>query len=454
MKLRKTTPTAAGPNFSVWHSLKLGLFQVGSSLVDLLTTGVINRLLIVEMGAAAWPVTLLTGLRYLIAPLSLWAGHRSDTRPLFGSRRTSYIWLGRLLILLSLPLLPLALAAIGHDSGSATGWLLLVAAFLLYSIGASASGAPYLALLHDSAPYERRGQVNAIAYTLLAASSAFVGFLYGRLLPVWDPAQFWQLVMVAMAGAAFFWFVSVWREERRTAPPPTVVDHPASMRETFARLWAEPRARRYALFLSTSAFFTFMQDGVLEPFGGDVFGLPVGETTRFNAYWGMGVLLTMVIGAYLTRRRAPDRQVSTTAWGLATLAGPLFLLGLSSVMHFQSLLRPLLFLFGIGLGVFSVGGVALLMAMSREQQAGAYLALWSMIQLIARGVGIATGGVLRDLALWVTGSMSLAYGFVFAFEAAGILVCILLLRRVDVQGFVRMGTGVETATLSAAAVFD
>lgn len=453
MKLRKTSPTAAPPGFSVWHSLKLGLFQVGSSLVDLLTTGVINRLLIVEMGVAAWPVTLLTGLRYLIAPLSLWAGHRSDTRPLLGSRRTSYIWLGRLLILLSLPLLPLALAAIGHDSGSATGWLLLVSAFLLYSIGASASGAPYLALVHDSAPYERRGQVNAIVYTLLAASSAFVGFLYGRLLPTWDPALFWRLVMVAMVGAAFFWFISVWREERRAAPP-AVVENAPSLRKTFASLWADPRARRYALFLGASAFFAFMQDGVLEPFGGDVFGLPVGETTRFNAYWGMGVLLAMVIGAYLTRRRAPDRQVSTTAWGLAILAGPLFLLALSSVMQIQSLLRPLLFVFGVGLGIFSVGGVALLMAMSREQQAGAYLALWSMVQLITRGAGIAAGGLLRDLGLAVTGSLSLAYGFVFAFEAVGLLVCILLLRRVDVPGFVSLSTRAEAVALPTPAVFD
>jgi len=166
------------------------------------------------------------------------------------------------------------------------------------------------------------------------------------------------------------------------------------------------------------------------------------------------ILLAMVIGAYLTRRRAPDRQVSTTAWGLAILAGPLFLLALSSVMQIQSLLRPLLFVFGAGLGIFSVGGVALLMAMSREQQAGAYLALWSMIQLITRGAGIAAGGLLRDLGLAVTGSLSLAYGFVFAFEAVGLLVCILLLRRVDVPGFVSLSTRAEAVALPTPAVFD
>ena len=85
-------PTVVAPVFSVWRSLKLGTFHIGSSLTDLLTSAVWNRILIVDLGVAAWPVALLTALRYLLAPLTLWAGHQSDSRPLFGSRRVAYIW--------------------------------------------------------------------------------------------------------------------------------------------------------------------------------------------------------------------------------------------------------------------------------------------------------------------------------------------------------------------------
>ena len=46
-----------------------------------------------------------------------------------------------------------------------------------------------------------------------------------------------------------------------------------SIREAISAIWADPRARRYAIFLAVSAFFAFMQDAMLEPFGGDVFGL-------------------------------------------------------------------------------------------------------------------------------------------------------------------------------------
>ena len=429
-------PTVAAPVFSVWRSLKLGTFHIGSSLADLLTSAVWNRILIVDLGVAAWPVALLTALRYLLAPLTLWAGHQSDSRPLFGSRRVAYIWLGRLLMLLSLPLLPLSMAAIGFDVRSATGWILGVISFLLYGVGTLISGAPFLALIHDSAPYARRGQAIAIVETVLVASFAFGGFLYGRLLPTWNYYGFWRLVLFAMAGAAFFWFVSIWREERPAVAEPGRQEAP-SFRATFAAIWADPRSRHYALFLGASAFFAFMQDSILEPFGGDVFGLSVGETTRFNAYWGTGVLLAMVLTAFLTRRWRPDQQVRTTAWGLVLLGAPILLLAMASFLHMQTLLRPVLLAFGAGFGIFTVGGVSLLMAMSKESQAGSYLALWTVIQLVTRGAGIAMGGVIRDVALAFTGSFDAAYGVLFTLEALGLFVAIWLLLRVDVAGFAR-----------------
>lgn len=441
------------PPFSVRRSLKLGTFHIGSSLTDLLTSAVWNRILITDLGVAAWPVALLTSVRYLLSPLTLWAGYESDTRPLFGSRRIAYIWLGRLLMLLSLPLLPLSLAALGHDSRSVSGWLLAVLSFLFYGIGTLISGAPFLALVHDSAPYARRGQAISIVQTFLVASFAFGGFLYGRLLPEWDYALFWRLVLFAMLGAFFFWVFSVWGEEKRLSDPaaPPATERPP-LRQVLAEIFGDRRTRRYALFLGTSAFFAFMQDAMLEPFGGDVFGLSVGETTRFNAYWGMGVLLAMMVTAALTRRRRPDQQVGTTAWGLALLATSLVLLSLASALVLPALIRPVLFVFGVGFGIFTVGGVSLLMAMSRPAQAGSYLALWSMLQLVTRGFGISMGGVIRDVALELTGAFNSAYASLFAIEALGLYLCIYLLVRVNVPGFARQhgAMSVPPAMLAAA----
>jgi MFS transporter, BCD family, chlorophyll transporter len=432
--LGKAASETSAPQFRVSRSIKLGTFHIGSSMADLLTSAVWNRVLISDLGVAAWPVALLSALRYLLAPLALWAGYRSDTRPIFGSRRVAYIWLGRLLMLLSLPLLPLATVEIARDAWAAPGWIIALLSFLLYGVGTLTSGAPFLALVHDSAPYEKRGQAVSIVQVMLVVSFAFIPAVYALLMPVYEPEVFRRLIFIGMAGAALFWLFSVWGEERHSAPPAVAGDAP-DFRAAFGTLWADRRARQYAIFLAVSAFFAFMQDAMLEPFGGDVFGLGAGETTRFNSYWGTGVLIGMIGTIGMTRRRLPDQQIGTTAWGLALLGTPLALLGLVALLRMQSMVMPVLVFFGAGFGIFTVGGISLLMAMSTEQRAGSYLALWSVIQLVARGAGIASGGLLRDLALLATGQMHLAYATLFLVEAAGIFVAIMLLRQVDIAGF-------------------
>jgi BCD family chlorophyll transporter-like MFS transporter len=57
------------------------------------------------------------------------------------------------------------------------------------------------------------------------------------------------------------------------------------------------------------------------------------------------------------------------------------------------------------------------------------------VLLVARGAGIAGGGLLRDLALNLTGRFDSAYAILFLFEALGLLATIPLLRRVDILGF-------------------
>ncbi len=429
------TGTGVSPGFSVARSFKLGTFHIGSSMTDVLLSGVWNRIMISDLGMVAWPVSLLLAARYFLAPLAIWAGYQSDTHPLFGSRRTAYIWLGRLLMLLALPLLPLSVHFIAAQQG-ALGWLLAALSLLLYGTGQSVSGAPFLALVHDSAPYERRGQAVSIVQFMLVVSFAFIPALFARIMPEYDEALFWRMVWLGMAGAALFWLLAVLGEERRTqrwaarpTPAEIAANRPA-LRVALSEIWAQRTTRHYALFLGASAFFAFMQDAVLEPFGGDVFALSAGETTRFNAYWGVGVLVSMIAAYGLTRRRRPDEQKNLTQWGLLLLSLGVLLLALTAFTRSQAMIVPVLLFFGVGFGIFTVGGTSLLMAGNHVAKAASYLALWSVIQLASRGLGIAAGGVLRDLFYLLTQQMHLAYALVFLVEAVGLLVCIPLLRRI------------------------
>jgi BCD family chlorophyll transporter-like MFS transporter len=435
------------------RTFKIGSFHVGSAFSDMLTSAVWNRVLISDLGVLATPVALLSALRYLLAPLSIWAGNRSDSHPLFGRHRTPYIWSGRALMVLGLLLTPLATLQIAEDAASLAGWVLATLAFLIYGIGTLISGSPFMALIRDRTPPSKRGQALSIAQIMLLVASVIVPGIYAAVMKHYSPEAFFRTVLIGVGLAIPFWFFSVLGEDRRAATATVTPDgEPAiGFLPLLRMIWADPRPRAFFVLLALGSICAFAQDAVLEPFGGDVFGLDVGATTRFNAFWGLGVLISMISVTVLTRRRAPHEQTPTARLGLLLTALPLALIGVAGFFKLQALLVPAIFLFGLGFGVYTVGAIGLLMAMTTDRHAGAYLGLWTVAQLVFRGVGVALGGVLRDVVLWMTGTPSIAYGSVFVLSAFGLLVCVGILARVDAPGFV---AGRAPAPASALAMAD
>ncbi|PDW03042.1 MFS transporter [Candidatus Viridilinea mediisalina] len=435
--------------------MKIGTFHIGSSFVDLLTSGVLNRVLISDLNLWAAPVALLSALRYLLAPLSIWAGYRSDTRPIFGMHRLPYIWAGRLPMLLSLPLLPVITVMLAADPNSILAWTLAVFSFMIYGVGTLISGSTYMALVRDTAPPERRGQALSIVQIFLIVSFPIAGVVYGLMMPVYDPGTFWVITLTGMGIAAFCFFFSLLGEERPgqsiVADTPTEhVPFPQLLRE----MWADRRTRLFFVFMALGAASAFAQDAVLEPFGGQVFDLPAGDTTLFNAYWGAGVVLSLLTTVFITRHRQAHEQTGTTIIGLVLTALPLALLGFVSLTKAEILLIPTLFLFGVGFGIYTIGAVSLLMAMTSDSRAGAYLGLWTIAQLLFRGIGIFLGGVIRDVAYIITQSYTIAYASVFFLEAIGLFACIILILKVDVPSFARSVGNVRTPAANLAAAVD
>ncbi|NTW96973.1 MAG: BCD family MFS transporter [Oscillochloris sp.] len=433
--------------------MKIGSFHIGSTFVDLLTSGVLNRILISDLGIWATPVALLSALRYLLAPLSIWAGYRSDTKPIFGLHRLPYIWLGRLPMVISLPLLPIVTVLLAANPRSVLGWVLATLSFLVYGVGTLFSGGPFMALVRDTTPPAKRGMAMSIVQMFLIVSFPVAGVVYGRMLPHYNPEVFWRVILTGMAVSIFFFIFSIIGAERRGQE--IVADDPHEQLSFLALLremWADRRTRFFFLFLALGAASASAQDAVLEPFGGDVFGMAAGDTTRFNAYWGLGVLITLPGTVFITRRRMAHEQSGTTILGLVLTAVPLALLSLVSISAARALLTPVLVLFGLGYGIYTVGALSLLMAMTSDRRAGAYLGLWTVGQLVFRGLGIFLGGAGRDLFLWLSGSHTLAYAGVFFLEAVGLLACVALVIKVDVPGFAQSERARKTKAASLAAV--
>jgi len=433
------TPMTTSASFRLGQTLRLTTFQIGSAMAEILTASVWNRVMIVDLKMDATPVAFLLALQYLLMPISLWAGHRSDTVRLWGQRRTSYIWLGRGIMVIALPLL--AISVRRFESGDMTlGWLAAVISFLLFGIGKLMSGGIYLALVRESAPPEKQGLAIGVAETILIAFFAIFGIGFGFWMPHYDETVFWGMILLVAGIAGFFWWFSVVGVERNNVA--TQVDHQRDdVRATigkFRQILQDKRIALFFAFLSIATFFAWMQDAILEPFGGEVLGLNSDQTTRLGSYWGGGTILMLLVGFAIWRRQRPEDQARKAGVGLVIMAVGLLLLGLTSFIEMERLLMVALLFFGLGFGVYTFGGLSLMAVMSPDRDAAAYLALWTVCVLTSKGLGTALGGALRDLfILRLQLGDAVGYGLIFVIGGLGLLGAVGLLRQVDVRGFAR-----------------
>ncbi len=432
-------------SFTFWRMMRLSSFQVGSAMGDILVTSIWNRVMISNFGIPATPVSLLIALRYLLSPLSLWAGHLSDTRPFLGMRRTGYIWVGRAMMVLSLPLLALSLGRLQFDQGDVLGWAFATISSLLYGIGTLISGSPFLALVRDSAPKKRQGLAISTVETVLIIFFAIAGIGFSLWMQEYDPLVFWEMVLVTAVISGFFWFFATVGAEKRIdrdraaglLETPTTQDrHP--LLPTLQKIWQDERTRRFFFFLATATLAAWAQDAILEPFGAEVFHLPFERTTRFNSYWQAATVIALIGGSYAWRKRPPERQASIAKWGLGIMAAGLLALSATSFLQQVHLIELALFIFGAGFGIYTFGGLSLMAVMASDKEAGAYLGLWSISIVLFKGLGTFVGGSLRDIFLLVVNmAPGLSYGLVFIIEALGLVTAVFILSRLDVIGFAR-----------------
>ncbi|MDR9403098.1 MAG: PucC family protein, partial [Halothece sp. Uz-M2-17] len=73
---------------------RLGLFQMGLGIMSILTLGVLNRVMISELGIPATVAAGTLALHQFVAPARVWFGQLSDAKPIFKLHRSGYVWVG------------------------------------------------------------------------------------------------------------------------------------------------------------------------------------------------------------------------------------------------------------------------------------------------------------------------------------------------------------------------
>jgi BCD family chlorophyll transporter-like MFS transporter len=362
-------------------------------------------------------------------------GHGSDR----GGRRTPWI-VGGMAVLASGGFVS-ALATAWMSSNLGAGILLAVAGFTMIGVGVGATGTTLLVLLAKQVEPARRAAAATIVWVMMIVGFIITTVTVGHFLDPYSPARLVEITAIVGVIAFVTTVFAIHRVERVVTSATASVSSPAavthSFRKALADVWAEPRARRFTLFVFFSMLAYSAQDLILEPYAGTVFAYTPGQSTKLSGVQQSGVLLGMLLVAVVGSTRIGRRTDFMQVWTIGgCIASALALMNLAAtgIVGNGSTLPPAVFLLGLTNGAYAIAAIGSMMSLvdhgtaSRE---GVRMGLWGAAQAIAFGVGGFVGTVAVDIARWVIDSPSMAYATVFIIEGLVFVVAAFIARHVQ-----------------------
>jgi BCD family chlorophyll transporter-like MFS transporter len=409
----------------------MALFPLSYGMVGALMGSTLNRVMIADIGFTALWVGLFFALPDLVAPVRVWLGYRSDGFPIRGKRREPYILLGALVVGLSVVLVTRLATMGGTDN------VLLLAAvafmFAVYGVGRNLEHNSWQALLSDR--FDGQARSRAItAYEVATVLGLIVGAgIIGQLLGDYDAGQLMS-VAVALAAVAFVLaLIAVLGNEPRPVEVGRLATHvrEQSFRQTLRELvLADPQVRLFFVLVLFAFVGTLAQDVFLEPYGGLVLGMDVGQTTQLTVFWGLGLMAAMLLSGWVLIRWLGHMTVLRVGLALTILVfGGVLLAGRSGNV---ALFRALVLVMGLGTGMAGAGMLTIVINFTSVLRAGLLLGVWGVANQLGRAAGSLMGGGVLTAVQGVTGDTFTAYAVVFTLEIVMLLVALFLSFRLDV----------------------
>ncbi|MFM6010198.1 MAG: BCD family MFS transporter [Dolichospermum sp.] len=444
------------PQVNIFTMFRLGLFQMGLSMMSILTLGVLNRVMIQEIAIPATLVAFVLALPLFVAPTRILFGQMSDARPLWGYHRTSYVWLGAAIFAIAAfcavqVIWQLNSANIGESwlwTSQTMAWTAVLGlVFLVYGLAICASGTAFAALLVDISEEDNRSQVVGIVWSMLMVGIIVGAIISSSLLnqltanaPIETLETAINRLFQIVPGMVFcLAIVATFGVEKKYSrffhrSTPENREDSITLGGAWKILTASPQTGLFFTFLLVMTISLFMQDPILEPYAGEVFKMPLAESTKLNVFYGTGILISYGITGFLIVPRLGKRKTIKLGCILVALAA--LSLGFSGLSANPLELKSTLVLFGLATGVVTTAAVSLMLDLTIAEAAGTFIGAWGLAQSISRGIAIVIGGTILDVGRkLLPDNLVLAYGLVFALEALGMLVSIAFLNRVNVAEF-------------------
>ncbi|MDJ0635234.1 MAG: BCD family MFS transporter [Xenococcaceae cyanobacterium MO_188.B29] len=480
-------------NLGILNVFRLGLFNLGLGLMAVLTLAVLNRVMISELGIPATITAGVLAIAQFVAPARIWFGQLSDSKPLFGLHRTGYVRIGTVIFGVAVFLAVQAVWQLGSIVRANEGWLwneqtigwtaMLALIMAVYGLAVSSSSTPFTALLVDISEEENRSKLVSVVWSMLMVGIV-IGGISGSIVlkninpggveagqiplanlqaPIDSVFSFVPFVVIALALTA------TWGIERKysrfsSRSISANREDSISFGRAFKILTASRQTGIFFSFLCLLTIGLFMQEAVLEPYGGEVFGMSIAESTQLNSFWGIGILLGYSTTGFLIAPRLGKKLTTKVGCLLVAVCFILIIfagfapaemmtfdlsdtvLNQVIVISAQMLLQFTMILFGMAAGMATIGGISLMLDLTAAETAGTFIGAWGLAQAVSRALATVAGGIILDIGRALFTTPVLAYGLVFALQAVGMLLSIFILNQVDVQEF-KDTTGKAIATV-------
>jgi BCD family chlorophyll transporter-like MFS transporter len=334
--------------------------------------------------------------------------------------------MGTLLMFGGLAIMPFALMLLSEADTTGALWFGRTGAalaFIVVGAGLQITQTAGIALANDVSSDDKRPRVVALLYAMLLVGLIIGSAMLGGLLEKFSPLRLIQVVQGAAVVVVVLNLMSLWKQEARGTR--RGAREPDGFSRNWKRLMALPKMRRFlwTVGLGTAAFS--MQDIVLEPFGGEILGLSVSQTTYLTAFLALGGLIGFAWASHVLGKGAdPFKMASRGAMvGIPAFCAVIFSAPQASVPMFTA---GVIFI-GFGAGLFGHGTLTATMNSAPSGQAGLALGAWGAVQASTAGLGMALGGILRDLAAQFTSSAN-AYSIVYSLEIVLLILTVFIMK--------------------------
>ncbi len=455
------------PKVKLPTMIRLGLFQMGLGMMAVMVFGVLNRVLIKELAVPSAIASAMLALTLFVAPARIIFGQLSDTKPLFGYYRTGYVWIGAAALTTTAWLSVQVMWELGA-SLKAVGWtlttdawaILLGLLFAIYGLSVSMCSTPFATLLVDITDEDDRSRLVAVDWSMLIGGTIIGAITIASLLKSLEINatiaqvqmqidRLFIIVPLIVCGLTVIGTIGVEKKYSRFA---SRVGHlPTENHLSIGRAWSILTASRqtqvFFTFLVVMTLGLFIQDPILETYGGDIFNLTVGETARLNAFWGGGTLVGLSMAGFWFIPKLGKQK--TARLGCMLVAASMLWVIISGFTHNPVFLQLALLIFGVCSGLVTTGAITLMLDLTVPETAGTFIGAWGLSQALAKGLATVCGGGALQIGKSIFADLVLAYGFVFGLQALAMIIAVKLLDRVNVREFQTTAKDAVKAVIAA-----